>query len=70
VADTLLADKGSDASDRVIDRLNAEGKTALIGPRHNRKRVRTYNTELYKVRPLMEYFFAKRLRITRYSFFT
>jgi hypothetical protein len=30
VADTLLADKGSDASDREIDRLNAEGKTALI----------------------------------------
>ena len=45
MADTLLADKGSDASDRVIDRLNAEGKTALIGPRHNRKRVRTYDAE-------------------------
>ena len=42
----------------------------MIGPRYNRKRVRTYNTELYKARPLIEYFFAKRLRITRYSFFT
>jgi len=41
VADTLLADKGSDASDRVIDRVNAEAKTALIASRHNRKRVRT-----------------------------
>jgi hypothetical protein len=69
VVDTLLADKSSHASDRVIDRLNAEGKTALIGLRHNRKRVRTYNTELYKARPLIEYFFAKRLRITRYSLF-
>jgi hypothetical protein len=66
----LLADKGSDVCHRVIDRLNAEGKTALSWRRHNRKRVRTYNTELYKARPLMEYFFAKRLRITRYSFFT
>jgi hypothetical protein len=45
VTDTLLADKGYDACDRVIDRLNAEGKTALIGPRHNRKRVRTYDAE-------------------------
>jgi len=45
MADTLLADKGYDASDRMIDRLNAEGKTALIAPRHNRKRVRTYDAE-------------------------
>jgi hypothetical protein len=53
----------------VIYRFNAEGKIALIGSRHNRKRVRTYDAELYKARPLIEYFFAKRLRITRYSFF-
>ena len=70
MADTLLAQKGSDASDRVIDRLNAECKIALIAPRHNRKRVRSYDTELYKARPLIEHFFAKRLRVTRYSFFT
>jgi len=48
VADTLLADKGSDASDRVIDRLNAEGKTALIGPGQNRKRMRTYRKPGFK----------------------
>jgi hypothetical protein len=45
VADTLLADKGYDASDRMIDRLNAEGKTTLIAPPHNRKKVRTYDAE-------------------------
>ena len=45
MADTLLADKSYDASDRVIDRLNAEGKTALIAPRHNRKSVRSYDAE-------------------------
>ena len=45
MADTLLAENGYDASDRMIDRLNAGGKTALIAPRHNRKRVRTYDAE-------------------------
>jgi transposase len=71
VADTLLADKGYDADERVIDRLKAEGKTAVIPPRRNRTTLRTYDTDLYKARHLIENFFAKlkqyRAIATRYD---
>ncbi len=50
VADTLLADRGYDADERVIDRLKAEGKTAVIPPRRNRTTLRVYDTHLYKAR--------------------
>ncbi|MEG4961791.1 MULTISPECIES: hypothetical protein [unclassified Microcoleus] len=46
VANTLLANKGYDADRGVIDSLNAEGKIAVISPRHHRKILRTYYTEL------------------------
>ncbi len=36
-ADTLLADKAIDADKRVIEPLLAEGKTAVIPPKSNRK---------------------------------
>lgn len=66
-ADTLLGDKGYDADVRVIERLQAQGKTAVIPPRRNRfvsghprrKQLRTYDTHLYKARHLIENFFAK-----------
>ena len=61
VGDTLLANKGYDADRGVIDPLNAEGKSAMISPRHHRKILRTYDTELYKARHLIENFAAKRL---------
>ena len=41
VGDTLLANKGYDADRGVIDPLNAEGKSAVILPRHHRKLLRT-----------------------------
>ena len=61
VGDTLLANKGYDPDRGVIDPLNAEGKSAMISPRHHRKLLRTYDTELYKDRHVIENFAAKRL---------
>lgn len=57
-ADTVLADKGYDADARVVERLQAQAKVAVISPRHNRKQPREYNNELYKAHHLDENFFA------------
>ena len=71
VADTVLGDKGYDADERVIEPLQAQGKTAVIPPRRNRKHLREYDKELYKARHLIENFFAKlkqyRAIATRYD---
>lgn len=71
VADTVLADKAYDADARVIQQLEAQGKTAVIPPRRNRKHPRQYDKELYKARHLIENFFAKlkqyRAIATRYD---
>jgi transposase len=70
-ADTLIADKAFDADKRVIEPLAAAGKTAVILPKSNRKRPRTFDRDLYKVRHLIENFFAKlkqcRAIATRYD---
>ena len=70
-ADTLLADKAFDADERVLDLLAAAGKTAVIPPKANRKKMRDYDKELYKARHLIENFFAKlkqfRAIATRYD---
>ncbi len=71
VADMVLGDKGYDADARVIEPLQAQGKTAVIPPRDNRKHLREYDKELYKARHLIENFFAKlkqyRAIATRYD---
>ena len=71
VADTVLADKGYDADERVIERLQAQGKTPVIPPKRNRTRPRDYDRDLYKARHLIENFFAKlkqyRAIATRYD---
>lgn len=54
VADTVLADKGYDADERVIERLQAQGKTAVIPPKRNRNNPRDYDQDLYKARHLIE----------------
>jgi hypothetical protein len=59
VANTLLANKGYDPDQRVIDRLNAEGKTTVISPRRNGKILENYDAEFYKTRHLIENFFPK-----------
>ena len=70
-ADTLLADKGYDANARVIDVLQAQTKTAAIPSKLNRTTKRDYDKDLYKVRNLIENFFAKlkqyRAIATRYD---
>ena len=53
-ADTLLADKGYDADERVIERLQQQGKTAVIPPKRNRTTAREYDKDLYKERHLIE----------------
>ena len=70
-ADTLLADKAFDADERVIERLRAAGKSAVIPPKSNRKIQRVYDKEVYKARHLIENFFCKlkqfRAIATRYD---
>lgn len=70
-ADTVLADKAYDADKRVIEPLQAQGKTAVIPPKRNRTTPREYDKELYKARHLIENFFAKlkqyRAIATRYD---
>ncbi|MBD2342985.1 transposase, partial [Anabaena subtropica FACHB-260] len=55
LADTVLAPKGYDADERVIERLESLGKTAVIPPKRNRTSPRDYDRDLYKVRHLIQY---------------
>ena len=64
-ADTLIADKAFDADDRVLEPLEAAGKTAVIPPRTNRSSPRDYDRELYEARHLIEKQF--RAIATRYE---
>ena len=70
-ADILIADKGFDADERVIEPLEKAGKSTVIPPKSNRKYKRDYDKELYKARHLIENFFAKlkqfRAIATRYD---
>ena len=70
-ADTLIANKAFDAHERVIDRIQQNGETAVIPPKNNRKTKRLYDRELYKARHLIENFFCKlkqyRAIATRYD---
>jgi transposase len=70
-ADMVIADKGFDADERVIEPLERAGKRIVIPPKANRKHKRHYDKELYKARHLIENFFAKlkqfRAIATRYD---
>jgi transposase len=70
-APTLIADKGYDADQRVLAKLEKAGKTAVIPPKANRKERRDYDKDLYQARHLIENFFAKlkqfRAIATRYD---
>lgn len=67
----MIADKGYDADARVILPLAAAGKTAVIPPKRNRRMQRDYDKDLYRLRHLIENFFAKlkqfRAIATRYD---
>lgn len=58
-ADILIADKGYDADQRVIEPLEKQGKTVVIPPKRNRILHREYHKHLYKERHLIENFFAR-----------
>lgn len=70
-ADTLIADKGYDADERVINRLEAAEITPVIPSKSNRKEPRDYDKALYKARHLIENLFEKlkqyRAIATRYD---
>jgi len=70
-ADIVIADKGFDADERVIEPLERAGKSIVIPPKANRKHKRDYDKDLYKARHLIENFFAKlkqfRAIATRYD---
>ena len=70
-ADLLIADKAFDADERVLDPLAAADKSAVIPPKANRRRPKAFDRDLYKVRHLIENFFAKlkqfRAIATRYD---
>jgi transposase len=57
-ATILLADKAYDADKRVIEPLEAAGKTAVIPSKRNRTKPRTYDKALYQARHLIENFFC------------
>ncbi|WP_409521164.1 IS5 family transposase [Methylomonas sp. MO1] len=69
-AQHLLADKGYD-SDAIVAQAEAGNMTVVIPPRQNRKQLREYDRELYRLRHLVENAFLhlKRWRgiATRYA---
>ncbi|MCM8621360.1 MAG: IS5 family transposase [Candidatus Accumulibacter sp.] len=70
-ANTIIADKGYDADQRVLEPLAEAGKTAIILPKRHRFEPRDYDRDLYKTRHLIENFFQKlkpyRAIATRYD---
>jgi transposase len=61
-APIVMADKGYDADERVLQPLAQAGKTAVIPPKANRKQPRAYDQERYKARHRMENFFFCQLK--------
>jgi transposase len=70
-APIVMADKGYEAEERVLQPLAQAGKTAVIPPQANRKDQRAYDRERYKARHRMENFFCQlkpfRALATRYD---
>ena len=70
-APIVIADKGYDADQRVLQPLAQAGKTAVIPPKANRKEQRAYDRERYKARHRIENFFCQlkqfRAIATRYD---
>ena len=67
----MIADKGFDADERVVEPLRKAGKTPVIPSKRNRKTSRDYDKHLYKARHLIENFFCRlkqfRAIATRYD---
>ena len=59
VVNAVLVDKGYDADERVLETLQAHGKTAVVPPRSKRKQQREYDQALGKAHYLIENFFCQ-----------
>ena len=57
-ANFVLADKAYD-SDKILEKIDAIGATAVIPPKSNRKTQREYDKYYYKERNLVERFFCR-----------
>ena len=57
--DAVLADKASDAQERVLSLLENAGVQVVISPKSHRTVQRTYDKAMDKIRHRMENFFAK-----------
>ena len=70
-AQTVIADKGYDAKDRVVEPLLEADKAVVIPSRSTNRQQRDYDRALYKARHAIENFFAKlkqyRAIATRYD---
>ncbi|MCQ1547297.1 MAG: IS5 family transposase [Candidatus Accumulibacter phosphatis] len=70
-ANTIIADKGDDVDQRVLEALAEAGKTALIAPKRPRVGPREDDRDLYQTRHLIDNFFQKlqqsRAFATRYD---
>jgi transposase len=70
-APIVMADKGYDADERVLQPLAQAGKTVVIPPKANRQEQRAYDRERYKARHRIENFFCQlkqfRALATRYD---
>ena len=68
---TVIADKGYDAHQRVIEPLQQRGCSVVIPPKARAKQPRPYDKHLYQARHAVENFFAKlkqyRAIATRYD---
>ena len=68
---TIIANKGYDAHERVIEPLMAAGKTVVIASRSTNRVQRPWDRDLYKARHAIENFFARlkqyRAIATRYD---
>lgn len=60
----VIADKGYDA-EKILDKIEEIGASAVIPPRSNRKAEREYDGRLYKERNLIERAFNKLKRFRR-----
>ena len=71
MAKDIIADKGYEADQRVLEALAEAGKTAIIPPKRHRVEPRDDDRDLYKTRHLIENFFQKlkqfRAIATRYD---
>ena len=70
-AETIIADKGYDATERVVAKIETAGKTAVIPSKSTAIEPRQTDWHLYKRRHLIENFFARlkqyRAIATRYD---